>query len=274
MTTSDPYALLPELYDLEHAHLDDDVDLYLRLAEVVGDPILELGCGTGRALVPLAAAGFRVTGIDRSAAMLDRARTAVVEAGVSDRVTLIESAMSDAAEAMGGPFGLVLATLNGLLHLSTAAEQRAALEAARQALDHRGMFVIDVMNPHPDLLLTFDGRVVHDGSWVTSDGQRVDRFSSRTHTAAEQRIETELWYDIGAENSALRRVRTQFPMRYLVRSEIELLLELTGFVEWKLYGSYDLDPFEDASERLIVTAEVTPSRTRSRPRSNPGGPVQ
>ena len=48
-------------------------------------------------------------------------------------------------------------------------------------------------------------------------------------------------------------------MRYVVPAELELLLELTGFVEWKLYGSYDLDPFDDTSERLIVTAEVTPS---------------
>jgi hypothetical protein len=54
-------------------------------------------------------------------------------------------------------------------------------------------------------------------------------------------------------------VRTRFPMRYLVASELVLLLEITGFVEWKLYGSYDLDPYHEGSDRLIVTAEVTPS---------------
>ena len=73
----DPYAELPELYDLEHAGFTEDIELYLRLAEVVGDPILELGCGTGRVLAPLAAAGHRVTGIDRSRPMLDRARSAL-----------------------------------------------------------------------------------------------------------------------------------------------------------------------------------------------------
>src|SRR5215210_3111876 len=56
----DPYAELPDLYDLEHAGFSDH--------------ILELGCGTGRVLAPLAAAGHRVIGIDRSRAMLDRAR--------------------------------------------------------------------------------------------------------------------------------------------------------------------------------------------------------
>lgn len=255
----DPYAQLPELYDLEHAHLAEDVDLYLRLAEIVGDPILELGCGTGRVLVPLVAAGHRVTGIDRSAPMLGRARSAIAAAGVADRVTLIEGSMSDADHAPGGPFGLVLATLNGLMHLSSAREQRATLTAARRALDPRGMLVIDALNPHPELLATFDGRVLHEGSWQTADGTWIDRFSSRTHAPVAQRIDTELWYDAVDQHGQLRRVRSQFPMRYMVRSELELLLEVTGFVEWQLYGSYDLDPFEDASERLIVTAEVTPS---------------
>ena len=48
-------------------------------------------------------------------------------------------------------------------------------------------------------------------------------------------------------------------MRYVSPAEFELMLELAGFIEWKRYGSYELDPFEDGSDRLIVTAEVTPS---------------
>src|SRR5215218_9993165 len=89
----DPYAEIPELYDLEHAGFSEDVDLYLRLAEVVGDPILELGCGTGRVLGALAAAGNRVTGVDRSGPMLDRARSAlqthVQSSGDPRRVMLV-----------------------------------------------------------------------------------------------------------------------------------------------------------------------------------------
>src|SRR3954453_3214199 len=70
---NDPYAELPDLYDLEHVGFTEDIDLYLRLAEVVGDPILELGCGTGRVLGPLGAAGNGVSGIDRSKPMGDGA---------------------------------------------------------------------------------------------------------------------------------------------------------------------------------------------------------
>jgi SAM-dependent methyltransferase len=257
----DPYAELPDLYDLEHAGFSDDVELYLRLAEVVGDPILELGCGTGRVLVPLAAAGHRITGIDRSPPMLERARATLrMHAGsLLPRVTLSEGLLTEAECAPGGPFGLVIFSLNGLMHLSTIAAQRAALVSARRALDPRGMLVIDVLNPTPELLTTLDGRVQHEGSWRESDDTLIDRFSSRTHDFAEQRIDTELWYDLTHSEGHIRRVRSGFPMRYLVASELALLLEVSGFVEWKRYGSYDLDPFDDRSDRLIVTAEVTPS---------------
>ena len=255
----DPYALLPELYDLEHAQFADDIDLYLRLAEVVGDPILELGCGTGRVLKPLAAAGHRVTGIDRSPPMLSRARSTVLESGFSERVALMEGSMTEPDRASGGPFGLVIFSLNGLMHLPDRAEQRAALSAAHRSLDPRGMLVIDALNPTPDVLATFDGRVQHEGAWRKADGTTIDRFSSRIHSPAEQRIETELWYDLIDPAGHVQRVRSRFPMRYVVPSEIELMLEVAGFVEWTLYGSYDLDPYDDGSERLIVTAEVTPS---------------
>ena len=257
----DPYAELPDLYDLEHAGFSDDVELYLRLAEVVGDPILELGCGTGRVLAPLAAAGHRITGIDRSRPMLERARS-MLQLNASSllrRVTLSEGSMTEAECAPGGPFGLVIFSLNGLMHLSTMAAQRAALASVRRALDPRGMLVIDVLNPTPEMLATLDGRVQHEGSWRESDGTVIDRFSARTHESAEQRIDTELWYDLTDPKGHIRRVRSGFPMRYLVASELGLLLEISGFVEWKRYGSYDLDPFDDTSDRLIVTAEVTPS---------------
>ncbi len=261
--SDDPYAQLPELYDLEHAGLTEDIDLYLRLAEVVGDPILELGCGTGRVLAPLAAARNRVTGVDRSRPMLDRARSALQEqenAGdLSRRVTFAAGSMAEAERAPGGPFGLVIFSLNGLLHLADLAKQRAALASARRALDPRGMLVVDALNPSPEMLATLDGRVQHEGSWRKSDGTVVDRFSARTHDSAEQRIDTELWYDLTDPEGHIRRVRSGFAMRYLVASELTLLLEVTGFVEWKLYGSYDLDPYDEGSDRLIVTAEVTPS---------------
>ena len=255
----DPYADIAALYDLEHAGYGDDLDLYLNLALAVGDPILELGCGTGRLLVPLAEAGHRVTGIDLSRPMLDRARAAAEGAGVLDRVTLQREAMTEADLAPGGPFGLVVIALNALLHLPTSAAQREALAAARRALDPRGQLVLDVLNPTPEALRGCDHGVVHEGTWHDDAGNRVDKFAARRLSPARQTIETELWYDRLLADGTVRRTATGYPMRYVHPVELELMLELVGFAEWRVYGSYDLDPFDDGADRLIVTAEVTRS---------------
>jgi 2-polyprenyl-3-methyl-5-hydroxy-6-metoxy-1,4-benzoquinol methylase len=210
-------------------------------------------------LAHLAEAGFRVTGVDVSGPMLARAEERLAASEFGDRIRLVQAPMIEAERVPGGPFGLVIISLNGLMHLPTQAEQRAALVSARKSLDPRGMLVIDTFNPDLASLATFDGHVQHEGSWERPDGTRVDRFAARTHHLAEQRIETELWYDLTAADGQVCRVRTRFPMRYVTPSELVLMLELAGFVEWKRYGSYELDPLEDGSDRLIVTAEVTPS---------------
>jgi SAM-dependent methyltransferase len=255
---ADAYAAIAELYDLEHGDFADDLDLYLNLALVVGDPILEIGCGTGRVALPLARAGHRVTGTDRSEAMLDRARAAAEREGLADRLRLLAGDMAEASAAPGGPFGLAIVALNGLLHLETASAQRAALCSLRDALDPRGQLVIDVLNPTPDALRALEG-VHHEGSWTRADGTRVDKLSARRLHHVDQTIFTDLWYDLTAPDGSVRRAATSFTMRYVHRAELELMLELAGFVECQVYGSYDLDPPDDRAERLIVTAEVTPS---------------
>lgn len=255
----DGYAQIAELYDLEHDSYDDDHDFFLNFIEAVGDPVLELGCGTGRLLTAIAEAGYRVTGTDLSPAMLDRARARIAEAGLRDLVDLRRGAMTAADEAPGGPFGVAVIALNGLLHIADPGDQRAVLASVRRSLDPRGLLLIDVLNPTPETLRGLDHSVVHEGVWFTNDGTRIDKFATRRVSAASQLIATELWYDLTEAGGAVRRVATSLPMRYLHRAELELMLELAGFAEWQVYGSYDLEPFGDQSERLIVAAEVTPS---------------
>ncbi len=248
----DPYAGIAELYDLEHESYDDDLDLYRELARGSDRPVLELACGSGRVLVPIAAAGHDITGIDSSPPMLARAKTAAAAASVAERVKLLAGSMVEADQVAGGPFGLIIIALNSLLHVTTAAGQRRTLASARRLLAPGGRAVIDLLNPHPAFLRDMERGVRHEGSWSRPDGSRVDKFASRQVGPADQQIETELWYDIIATDGGPRRVAASYPMRYLHRSELELLLELTGFTSWHVYGSYELDLFHDESDRLLV----------------------
>src|SRR5512141_2072188 len=74
-------AALARLYDLDLTEDPGDLDLYLALAARTGGPILELAVGSGRLAVPLAAAGFAVTGVDLDPAMLARARATAATPG-------------------------------------------------------------------------------------------------------------------------------------------------------------------------------------------------
>ncbi len=252
---ADPYAAIPELYDLEHATYDDDLDLYLPLARAASQPILELGCGSGRLLIPLARAGSTVTGLDSSPPMLARAEAAAVAAGVGDRVSLVTGSMVTADQAVSGPFGLIIVGLNSLMHIPTLAAQRQTLASARRLLAPGGRMVVDVFNPVPAFLQAMERGVQHEGTWLRDDGSRVDKFAARQVFPADQQIETDLWYDVASPAGELRRVATSYPMRYLHRAELELLLELVGFTSWQFYGSYDLDHYTDDADRLLVIAE-------------------
>jgi ubiquinone/menaquinone biosynthesis C-methylase UbiE len=72
------YIDYAEYYDYDNAALPfADIPFYLHYARQCGSPLLELACGTGRVLIPLAQAGFELYGIDISANMLAVCRRSV-----------------------------------------------------------------------------------------------------------------------------------------------------------------------------------------------------
>ncbi|MFT4036581.1 MAG: class I SAM-dependent methyltransferase [Thermomicrobiales bacterium] len=250
----DPYESIAALYDLEHDEFSDDLDWYAQLVSLAGPRVLELGCGSGRVLAPLIEAGATVTGVDLSAAMLDRARLRLAAPIRAGRARLIEGAMTDLTDLTPGPFDLAIVSLNGLLHVETAAEQREVLQQVHDVLRPGGLLAVDVLHAVPDALDAFDGRVMHEWSVERDDRSSVAKFSARGVDWTSQVIETDLWYDQTGVDGSLRRERSAFTMRWLTASETELMLELAGFADWDLAGSYDGSPLSDLSDRLLVVA--------------------
>jgi SAM-dependent methyltransferase len=249
----DAYATIASYYDSEHDQFTDDVEWFVHLAGVAGRRVLELGCGSGRLIAPLAAAGNHVVGVDASDVMLQRARARLQNSVARGAVELFQGDMQNLPVLVSAPFDLVIIPLNGLLHVDDPEVQRRVLDEAGRVLRPGGLLAVDVLHAIPDALSSFDARVMHEGTWE-DQGRVVAKFSSRTVDWTNQLIESEVWYDEISVEGALSRHRTEFPMRWITPAEITLMLEVAGFTDWNLAGSYDGSPLTDMSDRMLVVA--------------------
>jgi SAM-dependent methyltransferase len=140
------------LYDWEYRRRRDDVRFYRWLADERGGPVLDLGCGTGRLMVPLLADGHVVVGLDHSPAMLAGAaeRLARLPAARRRRALLVRGDLRTVAFAPRFAFAIV--AFHGIQHLVTDGDLLRFLRRARAALIPGGWLAFDVFAPEPALL--------------------------------------------------------------------------------------------------------------------------
>ena len=134
----------PVLYDLENADFEPDGPFYLALAEKYGDPILDLGCGTGRVTIPLAQQGYMITGLDIASEMLDLARFKAADLPIQ----WVEADLR--AFQLDQHFQMICTTGRVFPHLLTRSDQEAALARIREHLAPGGIFQIDAYYLHPE----------------------------------------------------------------------------------------------------------------------------
>jgi len=145
----DPVPDMGLLYDAIPVYLARiDAAFFAQEAAAAGGPVLELGCGTGRVLLPIARAGGTITGVDSSAAMLERCRDmlSAEPAEVRGRVTLHQADVRDLS--LGSRFALITAPFRVLQHLTSVEDQLQLLDVVSRHLSPGGRFIFDVFNPH------------------------------------------------------------------------------------------------------------------------------
>jgi SAM-dependent methyltransferase len=135
-----------DVYDDWYGDVTDADACTKRIAELAaGGPVLELGVGSGRLALPLAARGVEVHGIDASAAMLERLQA---KPG-AHAIHLTQGDMAELDLVDPPPFAIVFAAFNTLFNLATADSQRRCLERAAALLAPDGLVVVEAFVP-PD----------------------------------------------------------------------------------------------------------------------------
>ncbi|MFQ3664027.1 MAG: class I SAM-dependent methyltransferase [Chloroflexaceae bacterium] len=246
------YDILAHYYDADLRDYHEDLPFLREMARRADGPLLELMCGTGRLLLPLAEAGFTITGVDSSPAMLAVARAHVEEAGLHDRVTLIQGDVRDVA-LPAETFSLAFVAVNSFMHLATVRDQLACLTNVRRALQRQGLLIIDLFNPNPAEILREDNRLVLEREYRLN-GRQVQKFVAIDSDAATQISRVTFLYDETDADGHVTRRTSRFVLRWFYRYEIEHLLARAGFMTRAVYGSYDLAQYDSDSARLIVIA--------------------
>lgn len=244
-----------EFYDLVQTW-QDDLPYYLTWAERQGSPILELGAGTGRVLLPLARAGYRVTGLEASPDMLSilERKLSGEPADVRSRVTLLRGDMRDLC--LNSRFCLILLPLHTLSHLLGYQDRLRVFRAAARHLVPGGVLVADVELGRPEETRTAPPAPVLSG--VHYDAQRDSLLLILTHERPVQaprpaRHLELLYLTVDAEGKA-SLTTTVCTEELTPVEELRRLMEEAGLKPVGLYRNYAEEDLREEDPTAVAVA--------------------
>jgi SAM-dependent methyltransferase len=245
----DAYA---PFYDWEKARTVQrrDVPFWERLALAQTGRVLELGCGTGRILLPVARTGADIVGIDRSAAMLARCRQRLRRARLTNASLVLGDIRHLPFRRRNG-FTLVMAPYGILQSLTREKDLKATLASVHRVLSRGGMFVIDLV---PDLprwseyrrRRSLSGKRGRQTTLTLIESVRQD--SRRGLTIFDQ--------EYVEQRGRERRVhRFTLTFRTLSVPQMSRRLEAAGFGIRAVLGDYQGGPWDPRADAWVLICE-------------------
>ncbi len=250
------------LYDSYSTGLDGDEAFYVEEAARADGPVLEIACGTGRIMIPIAESGVSIVGLDLAPAMLEVARrkTAALPDETRRRIEIVDGDMR--TFSLERRFPLAIIPYRAFLHMMTDDDQRRALTRIREHLTDRGRLVFNVFDPSIELIAAYmrplGGSLKHVGSFTHPEtGNRVMVSDTRRYDPLEQTLEEHRFFEeVDDEGRVLSKTTTPLYLRYVHRFEMQHLLKLCGYEVEALYGDFRRGPFRHGNEQVWVARRI------------------
>lgn len=237
-------------YDLVHGDFaqPETLAFYEDKIERYGAPVLELACGSGAYLVPLAEKKIETVGIDLSDEMLKRAAEKASARNVSINVQ-----RGDVRDfELNRKFPLILLLGNSLQHLLTREDVEKCFAAVRKHLTPSGRFIVEVFNPSLKILVRSPDETVLDSEYETAEGKFA--LTGTVDYDPATQINRIVWnyrnFSTGKEKPF------KFTMRQFFPQELDALFAYNKFQIERKFGDRDGSPFESDSPRQIVVAKL------------------
>jgi SAM-dependent methyltransferase len=242
------------LYDLFFDSFDYGLKFYLELARAAQGPVLDVACGTGRVLLPMLQEGFDADGLDFFPAMLERLRQKASALGMSPQLYQADMA----SFRLSRQYELILIPFNAFIHNLTAEAQLGCLTCCREHLLPGGQLAFDTFFPGAALITApqntraLEAEITHPKT-----GLPVRLFDTRSFDLVRQiqhsRVEIEM---LDSSGNVTATHRSQTTLRFIYKTEMELLLKLAGFKKFQISGDFEGRPLTNDTDAMIVQAWV------------------
>jgi SAM-dependent methyltransferase len=267
MTAENTYARFAAFYDAYVGDYKQDIPFYLELASGCASRILEVGCGSGRILMPLLRAGCRVTGVDISDEMLNLASRKIKKEFPQGDCILLNH------NFLNGPlvpvFGLALVTFYTFNYLLTPEDQKTFLRNIAESLLPDSTIALHLFCPGPLLHPETSGKWIEKGRYqIENQNIRLHDFRHMMDDQIEERLQA-FSYESG-KREEIRTLR-----RWVNGDEIIALFSSAGFSSPVLISEFDLKrqtpliPGQVISSEFVVMAEKVQERKVHVPFNHP-----
>lgn len=239
----------PQIYDLQDEGYFDDYPLTAQWADLLGGPLLDLACGTGRMALRMAELGYQVTGVDITPEMIVWAKQKADNQGLS-----IEWVLADArAFHLSKQFSLIYMLENVFQFFLTREDQEAMLARVREHLLPNGCFLFETRNPNPRNLQqvrhpqgdTYS--IPGGGQLVVTEQQTYDPMTQIQHYLRHLTF----LHPGGKRDEKKLRVA----LRYVYPQEMEALLYYNGFQIRSYYGNWQQESLTATSPSMIYVCQ-------------------
>ncbi len=240
------------LYDVLFKDFKYGLDFYLGQAREAKGPVLEIACGTGRIMLPCLQAGVDIEGLDVAQGMLDALKGKATPLGLSPTLHLAN--MNDFQ--LSRRFALIMITFNSFVHNLSTEDQITTLRLCRDHLLPGGLLVFDTFFPAAAIITAPEGaRDLEAEVKHPLTGLPVRLFDTRSFNRVEQiqRSHNEI-EELDARGRVVAVHHSYSAVRWIYKSEMELLLRVAGFGRWQICGDFDLRPLVNETDAMIVLA--------------------
>jgi SAM-dependent methyltransferase len=222
----------------------DDVAFYLRwLPENKDAQILELCCGTGRITIPIAQAGYTITGVDDTPSMLEQAKIKAASAGAKIEFIQADIRALDLKEQ----YDLIFIPFNSIHHMYENEDLFNAFKNVKSHLKEGGRFLFDCFNPSLEYIVTHSKEEKEVANYTTEDGRAIVIKQTLRYESHTQINRIKWHFYINGEFDSTQ----ELDMRMFYPQELDAYLKWNGFDILHKFGSFEEEAFSGEFDKQI-----------------------